>query len=148
MSTQLLLDRLSGVRATGHGRWIAQCPAHRDKRPSLSIRESDTGATLAYCWAGCTVSEIAAAAGLRLSDLFPPRCEPEAERGKWTPWRKKIASGLAPLVIRFQADLLIVHVLLADAAAGKPINELDRATAKAAAGRIWGALLEAQHVIA
>ncbi|MSQ55589.1 MAG: DNA primase, partial [Betaproteobacteria bacterium] len=34
MTATTLLDRLDGVRATGPGRWIAQCPAHPDKRPS------------------------------------------------------------------------------------------------------------------
>ena len=38
-----LLDRLPGVRKTGPGRWIAPCPAHEDRRPSLSIRELEDG---------------------------------------------------------------------------------------------------------
>ena len=33
-----LLDRLTGVKQTAPGRWIAKCPAHEDRSPSLSIR--------------------------------------------------------------------------------------------------------------
>lgn len=36
---QNLIDRLQKVRRTGQGRWIACCPAHNDKSPSLAVRE-------------------------------------------------------------------------------------------------------------
>jgi len=32
----ILLARLDGVKRTGPDRWIARCPAHDDKRPSLA----------------------------------------------------------------------------------------------------------------
>jgi hypothetical protein len=38
-----LLDRLQGVKRTGPSRWIARCPAHEDRRPSLAVRELDDG---------------------------------------------------------------------------------------------------------
>ena len=38
-----LVSRLHGVKDTGSKRWIAPCPPHDDKRPSLSIRELDDG---------------------------------------------------------------------------------------------------------
>ena len=52
-----------------------------------------------------------------------------------------------PLVRQFENDLLVVHVLLADIAKGKPIGDRDRVVAKAASGRIWNALREARHAI-
>ena len=64
----LIRDRLEGVRKSGSG-WIAQCPAHPDKSPSLSIREGERGVIL-KCWIGCTVPAIVDALGLRQSDLF------------------------------------------------------------------------------
>lgn len=137
---KLLLDRLEGVRSTGHDKWIARCPAHDDKRPSLSIREGDTGATLAYCWAGCSIAEIAAAVGLELSDLFPPRL-PDVHS------TRPRASALTPFVATFERDLLIVQILLADLAQAKPIAADDCVTAKAAASRVWNALQEARRVI-
>ena len=72
MITDNLLSRLDGVKNTGAGRWIAKCPAHADKSPSLSIKETETGMVLMHCFAGCSCDEIAGAIGLDLSDLFPP----------------------------------------------------------------------------
>jgi hypothetical protein len=67
----LLLDRLDELRERGPGQWSARCPAHDDRNPSLSIRETNDGTVLLKCWSGCTAAEIVAAVGLDLSDLFP-----------------------------------------------------------------------------
>ena len=72
MIAEKILDRLESVRETGPGRWIARCPAHDDRSPSLSIREIDD-LLLLHCFSGCDVSEVVSAAGLELSDLFPDR---------------------------------------------------------------------------
>jgi len=64
-----LLDCLSSVKATGPGRWIALCPSHPDKRPSLSIRDTD-GRCLVHCFGGCAAGDVVDALGLTLADLF------------------------------------------------------------------------------
>lgn len=66
-----LLDRLEGIRDRGEGQWLACCPAHQDRNPSLSIKETSDGTVLLRCWAGCDVGSIMAAVNLELSDLFP-----------------------------------------------------------------------------
>lgn len=68
-----LISRLDGVRPTGRDQWIAKCPAHDDKSPSLSIRETSDGTILIKCWAGCSAYEIVSSVGLELSNLFPAR---------------------------------------------------------------------------
>lgn len=68
-----LLSRLERVRQTGPGRWIARCPGHDDRGPSLSLCETDDGRTLIHCFAGCELGAILAALGLTLADLFPDR---------------------------------------------------------------------------
>jgi hypothetical protein len=68
-ATARLLDRLDGAKPTGEGRWIAKCPAHADRSPSLSIRDVDDRVLL-HCFAGCEVGDVLAALGLGLSDLF------------------------------------------------------------------------------
>ena len=65
----VLLPRLEAVKETGPGRWCARCPAHDDKHPSLTVKETDDGTLLVRCWAGCPASDIVAAAGMELSDL-------------------------------------------------------------------------------
>jgi hypothetical protein len=71
MSAQTLIDRLDGARRVGPGRWIARCPAHDDRDPSLSVRELDDGRVLIKCHAGCGAADVMASVGLSLSDLFP-----------------------------------------------------------------------------
>lgn len=57
------------ARPSGHG-WIARCPAHADRRPSLSIREGRDGRVLMRCHAGCETQAIVDTLGLRVHDLF------------------------------------------------------------------------------
>lgn len=75
MSIDPLLSRLEKVRATGPGRWIARCPAHQDKGPSLSIRQLDDGRSLLHCFAGCATADVLAAIGFEMADLFPERLD-------------------------------------------------------------------------
>lgn len=63
-----ILSRLQGVRRNGRG-WIARCPAHADRSPSLSVGEG-AGRILLHCFAGCTVEAISAAAGIEVRELF------------------------------------------------------------------------------
>lgn len=55
------------------GGYILCCPAHNDKKPSLSVREGDDGRVLLHCFNGCTIQEICAAIGIALSYLFPAK---------------------------------------------------------------------------
>lgn len=68
-----LLSRLDKVKRTGKETWQACCPAHADRHPSLSIRETSDGRVLAHCFAGCAVEDVLSAIGLSFSDLYPPR---------------------------------------------------------------------------
>ncbi len=69
MTAEAILDRLEKVHPRGNGKYHALCPAHPDKNPSLSIRVAGT-ILLVKCWAGCQTSEIVAAIGLTMADLF------------------------------------------------------------------------------
>ena len=73
MSADMILSRLNKVRGRGPGQWSAQCPAHDDNGPSLSIKELPDGRVLLHCFAGCGVEDVVAAVGLGAADLFPPR---------------------------------------------------------------------------
>lgn len=68
MTAQTFLDRIRGVRRSGRG-WMALCPGHPDRSPSLSIRE-DNGRILLHCFAGCSVDAVCAALGIATRDLF------------------------------------------------------------------------------
>jgi len=79
----LLLSRLAGVRKSSPRAGCirahrALCPVHQNdgrikgRSPSLSIAETTDGAVLIYCYAGCDPSDVVAAVGLDIADLFPP----------------------------------------------------------------------------
>ena len=66
-----ILERLQKVKQTKPNQWVACCPAHNDKHPSLAIKHCDNGKILIKCWSGCGIDDIVGAIGLELSDLFP-----------------------------------------------------------------------------
>ena len=68
MTTEKILERLEGVSGE-FPQYMARCPAHDDKRPSLSIRD-EPDKTLIYCFAGCQATDIMKAIGLELKDLY------------------------------------------------------------------------------
>lgn len=70
---QKLLSRLKQVRSTGKHQWLACCPAHGDRKPSLGIGIGGKGQIMLRCRSQeCRVDEIVGAVGLCLSDLYPP----------------------------------------------------------------------------
>ncbi len=67
---EAVLPHLKGIRKSLRG-WVACCPAHGDREPSLSIGLGDEGQVLLKCFAGCSLDQIVAAMGLTVADLFP-----------------------------------------------------------------------------
>src|SRR5260370_2224337 len=67
---ETVLARLKGVRTSLRG-WVAWCPAHRDREPSLSIGLGEQGHVLPNCFAGCSLDRIVEAMGLAVAELFP-----------------------------------------------------------------------------
>ncbi len=69
-----ILARLQGVKKNGSG-YMACCPAHEDKNPSLSISEKD-GKVLLKCFAGCSYEQIMTALNMppdaQLREVKPP----------------------------------------------------------------------------
>jgi len=59
MSAETIAKALLGHK-TG-GSWMARCPAHDDRKPSLSIRDGDDGRVLVRCHAGCEQERVIAA---------------------------------------------------------------------------------------
>jgi len=71
MNIHNILNRLEKVKQTGLNQYVACCPAHEDKSPSLSIREEADQIILLHCFAGCPIDDILSSLGLALEDLFP-----------------------------------------------------------------------------
>ena len=60
MRAETLAKALGGRKAGGG--WMARCPAHDDRKPSLSIRDTkDEGKVLVHCHAGSEQERVIAA---------------------------------------------------------------------------------------
>jgi putative DNA primase/helicase len=64
------LARALGGRRSGRG-WLARCPAHCDRHPSLTIADGADSRLLLCCFAGCSWSAIRTA--LEARSLWPER---------------------------------------------------------------------------
>jgi hypothetical protein len=53
----------------------AQCPAHEDNDPSLSMKDNGEGRALIHCHAGCDPEDVMKALDLTLADLYDNRQE-------------------------------------------------------------------------
>jgi hypothetical protein len=127
-----LLDRLERVKQTGPGRWLARCPAHQDRSPSLSIRELDDGRLLLHDFGGCETGDVLAALGLHLTDLF------ERPLGNFAPSHSRIpARDLLELIsAETSVVVLIAADMLADMIDKRTLREQDWQRLARAAARI------------
>lgn len=71
-------------RQNGHdGSYHACCPAHGDKRPSLSLSRGEDGRALIFCHAGCDTKGVCDALGIKPRDLFPRQQRKATKQGGW-----------------------------------------------------------------
>jgi putative DNA primase/helicase len=89
-----LVERLHAKRS-GKG-WIAKCPAHDDRKPSLSIDEGSDGRALLKCHAGCDNTAILASLGMKPRDLFLVTSHRQSDNGATSTapfdWSKCVAA--------------------------------------------------------
>lgn len=134
MSVAKLLSRLERVRPTKPGHWMACCPAHDDRSPSLAIRELEDGRVLLKCFTGCEALSILSAVGLEFQDLFPPRDLAQHVR------REKYPFPAADILHAIAFEVLFVAVTASSILAGEPLNAADRERLALAVCRIHAAL--------
>ena len=136
MIADKILSFLNKVKRKGNNSWIACCPAHDDKNPSLVITEKN-GRVLLHCFSHqCDVSDIVHAVGLELSDLFPEQIKIEGSK----PIKKKRFPAEA--ILEALADeLAITEIGLAVLASGGTLNEKAQARMKEASNRFTEARL-------
>jgi hypothetical protein len=134
---EAFISRLDKVKGR-NGSWTACCPAHKDKSPSLSIREGQDGRVLVHCFAGCSVHEVVGAVGMSVNDLFPPD-EKRKEYGHAKPSVKaSFYSSDLMRIIGFES--LVVQIAAIDMANGKKLSDTDRERLAVASQRIQEAM--------
>lgn len=71
---EIVLDALrrrgAKVRQVKPGHWMAQCPAHDDRTPSLSVDKGENGTPLIQCFAGCETEAVLNTIGLKWADIL------------------------------------------------------------------------------
>jgi len=118
MIAERFLERLEGVRSTGQDKWIARCPVHGDKSPSLAVREVDDR-VLIHCFAGCDVHEVVSAVGLKLSDLFLNKVPIDGHKPLSRPFP-------APDILRcLSRESIFLIICATDTRKGKKLNDQD-----------------------
>ena len=70
-AAEVLLGKLKKVTSTDDSSWLARCPAHDDRNPSLSVRETEAGVVLLHCFAGCATADVLKAVDLSMAALMP-----------------------------------------------------------------------------
>lgn len=122
MNAEKILAHCQKAKPTGRGTWIACCPAHEDKNPSMTVREADGGVLLVHCFAGCTAEEIVSACGLKMEDLFPERTDKD-----FSPAQKRRFPA-ADVLLMVEQEINIVAIVAGDLAAGRfsPDRDLER----------------------
>jgi hypothetical protein len=98
MSIEKLLSRLQKVRRSGNDQWMACCPAHDDRSPSLSIKDAGNGRILVNCLAGCGALDVLGAIGMDFSDVMPEKQPTET----FKPVRQRIYPSDALRAIKFE----------------------------------------------
>ena len=116
MSLSILLSLLDGIRETGHGKYIARCPAHDDLSPSLAIKDCGDGRLLVHCFAGCDAENVLSAIGLTFADVMPERV---GSKHSYRPQRFDARQVLATL----DHESLVVAIVGADFIKYQAIDE-------------------------
>ena len=125
----LFLSRIQGFRSVPvkpgferAGRCF--CPSHQPPGSgstgrSLSVAEGQPGVLVIHCHAGCSPAEVVFAAGLDLSDLFPPTAKAKARahvhhNGVGDGWYSSVA--IADAIVEACEQILLVkshdHLLI------------------------------------
>lgn len=114
------LSCLDGVKNTAPNKWVAQCPAHDDRSPSLAIKQADDRILL-HCFAGCGVTEVLHSVGLTTNDLFPDRIPaygaPRPKPPRFSPYE------LFPLLIQ---EAVILALAFNEAITDGSLNDADK----------------------
>ena len=129
MGVEALLSRVSKLRQNGPNRWVACCPAHEDRSPSLAIREVD-GLVLLHCFAGCGTDAVLGALGLAFTDLF----EGPLTRERFEPLSRPFSASDALACLSREAG--VVAIVASDITLGHRPSRVNLDRVALAAGRI------------
>lgn len=131
----ILLNALTDFKQKGKGKYVALCPVHNEKTPSLHIKELSDDRIIMHCF-GCGANgvEICQSLNIDLDVLFPEKMPLEGYRRERRPFNASeiLSSLLHEATVLSIAASQIVH--------GKPLNKSDSERIELARKRIDGAV--------
>ncbi len=143
MTIENLLSRLDKVRNRGGGKWMASCPCHTDKTPSLAIKE-DGGTILLHCFSQqCSPQEICSSIGIEITELFPPSEKFDANQ----PAQKRQFYDSAQVLEGLAYEALVMHIISNDMLKNGSIEPDERERLAQASFRINAALEYIKRII-
>jgi hypothetical protein len=128
-----LLGKLQKVKENGRDSWMACCPAHDDKNPSLKVSLVDDK-ILIHCWTGCEVEDVLGAVGMDFDDIFPDKPLYHRSSGK----APMLSSADALRIVKYEAAIIMMYGQ--DLRAGKKPSDEDHARFVTAVDRVGDAM--------
>lgn len=129
------LSRLSKVRKTGKDSYIACCPAHGDQNPSMTVKEGNDGRVLAHCFSQeCSITDIAEAVGLSVSDLMPDNLEYHRMKPM-----SRVFNAM-DVLCAIRTDLTLMLIVAKDIQRGKVLTSEESLNFAKAIGRVETAI--------
>ena len=117
MTIESLISRLDGVKETGQGKYVARCPAHDDKSPSLAIKECGDGRILIHDFAGCETEDVLAAVGMTFSDIMPEQLSEHSYKPMRQPFDAR------QVLATLDHESLVVAIIGADVLEHKELDD-------------------------
>jgi hypothetical protein len=124
-----LLSRLQKVRKNGKD-YMACCPSHPDKSPSLTIAEKEDGRVLVHCFAGCSADEVLGAIGLEMKDVMPANAGYHRRKPERVPFNSR------DVLSAVRTDMTVFLVLAKDMQGGKALTATETLLMARLIGRI------------
>jgi hypothetical protein len=133
MSVDKLLNGLNKVKRTSNSSWMACCPSHADRSPSLSIKDTGDGKLILKCFAGCETIDVLGALGLDWDDVMPPK-QPVERIQTVKPMKHTIYATDALRVVKTES--MIITMAAMDITKGRKITDAELSRVKLAMERI------------
>lgn len=126
MSIETILNTLNGVKRKSQGRYVALCPVHNEKTPSLAITDAGDGKVLLHCFGcGAGAIEIISALGIEISEIFPERDRFDCAKSA----RVKPVFTSQQLLTAIHYEAIVVMIVASDILNGKKADFERLATA-------------------